>query len=248
VVIDPVITSQPTNVSAIVRSTIHFAVAASGTPALSYQWRMDGVNLSDGFGIGGSHAPTLSITNITDSDAGSYTVVVSNSIGSVTSAPAILITFPPLITVQPVSHYVNQGQPTAFSVSVNGALPFTYQWQKNDMDINGETNRILTLGPTAFSDTANYLVIVSNPEGTETSYEAALTVVGPTVPIMGIPIYINGQASVSLTSTPGFNFAIQGSTNFTDWISLQTNTAPFIYLDTNASNFGMRYYRGLYLP
>ena len=65
---------------------------------------------------------------------------------------------------------------------------------------------------------------------------------------MGIPVYFDGQASVSLTATPGFNYAIQGSTNLTDWISLQTNTAPFIYLDTNASNFGMRYYRGLYLP
>ena len=248
VVIDPVITSQPTNVSAIVRSTIHFAVVASGTPSLSYQWQMNGFNLSDGFGIGGSHAPVLSITNITDSDAGSYTVVVSNSIGSVTSAPAILITFPPLITVQPVAHYVNQGQPTAFSVSVNGALPFTYQWQKNDTDINSETNRILSFGPTAFTDTANYRVIVSNPEGTETSIEAALTVVGPTVPIMGTPVYVDGQVSVSLTATPGFNYAIQASTNLMDWISLQTNTAPFIYLDTNTSSFGMRYYRGLYLP
>jgi hypothetical protein len=248
VVIDPVITSQPTNLSAIVGSTVQFNVAASGTPALSYQWQMNGFDLSDGFGISGSHTTALSITNITDSDAGSYTVVVSNSIGSVTSAPAILITYPPLITVQPVPHYVNQGQPTAFSVSVDGAVPFTYQWQKNDANINGATNRILNFGPAAYTDTANYRVIVTNPDGYEISIEAGLTVVGPTVPIMEVIDYLNGQASISLTSTPGFNYAIQASTNLTNWISLQTNTAPFIYLDTNADNFGMRFYRGLYLP
>jgi Tol biopolymer transport system component len=66
-----------------------FTARAVGTQ-LIYQWRKNGVNLSDGGRISGATTATLSIVNVQASDAGSYDVVVSNSAGSATSQEASL--------------------------------------------------------------------------------------------------------------------------------------------------------------
>ncbi len=66
-----------------------FSVTAAGGN-LSYQWRKDGNNLTDGGSIAGATSATLTITGAVAADAGSYDVVVSNVAGSVTSVAATL--------------------------------------------------------------------------------------------------------------------------------------------------------------
>ena len=80
-------------------SGVTFSVTATGTAPLSYQWRKGGSNIS------GATSATYSMTNVQAADAGTYSVVVSNSAGSVTSANATLTVSPaavgPAITTQP---------------------------------------------------------------------------------------------------------------------------------------------------
>src|SRR5688500_8216933 len=59
-----------------------FVVAASGTPPLSFQWRLDGRDLA------GKTQITLALPILQPADGGDYTVVVSNAAGTVTSEPA----------------------------------------------------------------------------------------------------------------------------------------------------------------
>lgn len=68
----------------------HFTIGALGAAPFTYQWRKNGVNLSDGGNITGSTTATLSINNVSSSDVANYDVVVSNSSGTDTSAPATL--------------------------------------------------------------------------------------------------------------------------------------------------------------
>ena len=75
----PVITAPPTNKTDHVGETAFFTVAATGAPPLTYQWRKDGADLLGA--TGATCALGLARTN----QAGSYTVVTSNSAGSVTS-------------------------------------------------------------------------------------------------------------------------------------------------------------------
>jgi hypothetical protein len=100
---DPVaITDQPNSQSNVVPgSNVQFTVTASGTQP-SYQWRKTGSNLA------GQNSSTLILTNVQESDAGNYDVVVSNSISSVTSDSASL-------TVAPVT------RPDLVSLSVDPA-------------------------------------------------------------------------------------------------------------------------------
>jgi hypothetical protein len=67
------------------------SVLAYGTEPLSYQWRFNGNNLSDGAGISGSQSNVLTIANAQTAQAGNYQVVVFNGSGSVTSSVALLI-------------------------------------------------------------------------------------------------------------------------------------------------------------
>jgi len=67
-----------------VGATVSFSVVAGGTPAPTYQWYFGGT------AIGGATNATLTLGNVQASDAGNYSVAVSNSAGTVSSAPATL--------------------------------------------------------------------------------------------------------------------------------------------------------------
>ena len=88
--VPPFITAQPCDQTVDQGSNATFSVAASGTAPLSYQWRLNGTNL-----LGVNNA-TLGLTGIQMSQAGLYSVVVSNPYGLVTSSNALLTVRPPL--------------------------------------------------------------------------------------------------------------------------------------------------------
>lgn len=87
---DPAITAQPTNRRTVAGGTASFTVAATGSSAVSYQWKRDGVNLVNGGDISGATSATLTIANAQAADAGIYTVGVTNLAGGLLSAPARL--------------------------------------------------------------------------------------------------------------------------------------------------------------
>jgi hypothetical protein len=80
----PVITLQPADVVVGPAGAATFSVAATGLPAPVYQWNRDDVALP------GENTPTLTLTNISAAQAGSYTATLTNLVGSVTSRPAVL--------------------------------------------------------------------------------------------------------------------------------------------------------------
>lgn len=86
----PRITQGPASISVPPGRAAGFSVTATG-PALSYQWRRNGTD------IPGATGATYSIPSVTAADDGArFSVVVSNSYGSVTSAEATLTVGPPL--------------------------------------------------------------------------------------------------------------------------------------------------------
>jgi hypothetical protein len=80
----PIILTQPVNRTTVVGGSANFSVTAAGSQPLSYQWRL-GSNA-----LNGATANVLNLTNVQLSDAGNYSVVVSNAYGTVTSSNALL--------------------------------------------------------------------------------------------------------------------------------------------------------------
>jgi Abnormal spindle-like microcephaly-assoc'd, ASPM-SPD-2-Hydin/Immunoglobulin domain len=85
----PVITSQPTSQTVTVPNSAVFSAAATGTAPMSYQWMRNGLSIS---GASGSTYMT-SATSTSDNGA-AFSVVISNAVGSATSAAAILTVAP----------------------------------------------------------------------------------------------------------------------------------------------------------
>ena len=86
----PSIVSSPTPLTLLPGATATFSVGASGNAPLYYQWRKNSTNLTDVGNLTGSGTATLTINNVSAADAGTYSAVVSNSLGSAPSGGALL--------------------------------------------------------------------------------------------------------------------------------------------------------------
>ena len=86
---------------------------------------------------------------------------------------------PPLITSNPQSQTIAQGNPVTFTVAATGTPPFSYQWQKNSSNISGATASSYTISSVMASHAGQYRAIVTNAFGSSTSNQANLTVTSP---------------------------------------------------------------------
>ncbi len=169
----PTIVSQPVSAAKAAGSTATFTVTANGPGSLSYQW------LKSAAPSAGATLATLTLANVSDATAGSYSVAVSDTAGTTTSAAVTLTVLDlPAIVNQPVSITNTAGKTVSFSVTATGAGPLSYQWWKNSATISGATAATLTLNNISTADAANYTVVVGNSVGLVISSSASLTVVG----------------------------------------------------------------------
>ncbi|MBI4621594.1 MAG: immunoglobulin domain-containing protein [Verrucomicrobia bacterium] len=181
----PSISTPPASQSVTTGTAVTFTVAASGTSPLTYQWRKGNQD------IVGATSPTYSLSNVQSGDAANYSVVVTNSAGSVTSNAATLTVTTtgtaPTITAQPSDQTVGAGvgASATFTVGVSGTAPFTYQWRKNGAAIAGATNATLVLAVVTTANAGSYTVLVTNAVGSATSGVAVLTLVD--LPVITVP-------------------------------------------------------------
>jgi uncharacterized Zn-binding protein involved in type VI secretion len=89
----PSIAVQPVDQNVDLGATTFFRVTPGGTPPFTYQWLYNGTPLLNGPGISGATSSNLVLTNVQLASAGSYRVIVSNSVGSVPSSMATLAVF-----------------------------------------------------------------------------------------------------------------------------------------------------------
>lgn len=97
------ITGQPSSQAALLGSNVTFAITASGSGPLSYQWYFNGGALTDGGRISGSATPVLTISNVQSSDSGGYVAIVTNFLSSAKSLTASLT---PQAVLAPSTRYV----------------------------------------------------------------------------------------------------------------------------------------------
>jgi uncharacterized repeat protein (TIGR03803 family) len=89
----PYLISGPEAQTVLVGATATFSVKAAGD-ALSYQWQENGTNLIDGGNISGSATPTLTLASVAATNAGTYSVIVSNALDVLSSPSATLTVLP----------------------------------------------------------------------------------------------------------------------------------------------------------
>ena len=236
----PDIGAQPASLVLNPGSYGFFSVSASGqgTP-LTYQWYLNGNTVADGGLYSGSATATLNFFSASAVQAGTYTVVVTDVYGSVTSDPATLTVLAvpvdlPVITTQPVGGTVNAGTNVTLSVGATG-FGLNYQWTLNNGYLFGATGPSLTLNSVGASHAGSYVVYITNPAGTVGSIPAVLNVlVSPPV----ITVQPSSQA-VGMNTTATLSVSASGSELVFQWyrngIPLSSFTNTVIASTANSS-------------
>ena len=223
VTMTPVISTQPAAKTVTVGETATFSVAAAGSATLRYQWKKNGTAI-DGETTSSYTTPATQLA-----DGGTqYSVEVSNDLGKVTSEDAILtVTLAPAITTQPVAQSVLAPEPATFTVAATGSAPLTYQWKKNDTNIDGATSNTYTTPATSIGDDgAVFTVVVGNSLGTVTSSKATLAVAAVSISTQPLAQTVDfGQtASFSVTATGAGTLSYQWKKNNTNISGATSNT------------------------
>ncbi|MGD0258717.1 MAG: VWA domain-containing protein, partial [Verrucomicrobiota bacterium] len=207
----PVITNSPACATKCPGANVTFSVTAGPVP-LGYQWRKNGNPLA------GATTSTYSITSVSSTDAGSYSVVVSNTAGTATSASATL-TVNTATSASPLTNLVRSvGANALFSTSASGTGPFSYVWDKGGTVLAVQTNSSLTLTNLALSDSGVYQVTVSGACGSASS-SATLTV-DACFPAVDVMLVIDRSGSMSGQK---YNDARQACSNFVQNLNFSTN-------------------------
>jgi uncharacterized repeat protein (TIGR03803 family) len=129
----PIIVTQPTNVTLAPGGTAIFSVSVIGSEPLSYQWRSNGFNLANVGNLSGSTPSALNIPNATEGDDATYSVFITNSLGSVLSSNAMLTIIPAsapgtrLTTLYSFSGGISGNTPNGLALGTNGLLYGTTQ-------------------------------------------------------------------------------------------------------------------------
>ncbi len=220
----PSITEDVQDQQVYVSQTASFSVLASGTLPLFYQWyyNTNSILTNDP----SDTTSSLTITNAQLTDAGGYSVVVSNAYGVVTSSVAqlsVTVPDPPTIITQPQDQSVSAGDSANFSVEAGGSEPLSYQWYYNTNTlVDGATDNTLTLTNVQPGEAGVYSVVVSNLAGTVTSSNAMLNVNTNAV----VPVFITEPASQVVLA--GSTATLTASANGTAPITYQwyDNNAP----------------------
>ena len=219
------IVTQPLTQIISAGSNVTFSVGASGTPPLSYQWYLSGTNL-----VGATNS-SLTVSNITQTNLGIYTVDVMNPFGFLTSSGAAL-DMPPYLA-QPFAGLVtNWGASSVLSVGAWGTGPLSYQWYDDGIAIEGATNQTLALNSIQFTNAGAYSVVVSDAFGSVSNVPEQV-VVNPA----GVSLRLSPTLLIS--GTVGYSFTIQSTTDLSntnswDTLSTVTLTQPTqFWFDTN---------------
>ncbi len=181
--IPPSITSQPTSQTVNAGNDVTFTASFSGTPPLYIQWRLNGLPLEDTNGVSGASTPNLMLADVQAAHAGTYTVLISNTVGAAISSNAVLtVITPPSITTEPAGQTVAEGTPATFTVTAVGTSPLSYRWRRNGTNlvasatVLGVNTPTLTLNNAQPAQAGLYSVLVSNAAGIVLSVSAPLLV------------------------------------------------------------------------
>ncbi len=206
----PTITTQPSPQITTVGASATFTVAATGTAPFTYQWAFNATP------IAGATTATLTVTNAQTTHAGSYAVVVTNTIDSTPSAAASLTVNPgagaPILTLHPLSQTLSAGANATFTVAATGSAPLTYVWKRNGLPIAGATAASFTLTLAApVRDNGWYQAVVSNSSGAATSTAAFVHVSIAPTQIVAWGRNAEGEATVPAGLTDAVGVAAGGA-------------------------------------
>ncbi len=212
----PLISSQPQGTNVVRDQPAWFGVQAEGTAPFSYQWRLNGTNVS------GQTNLFLLLPAVRADQAGNYNVLVQNTAGALLSSNALLIVrIPATITNPPKSTNLAAGTTNIFTVGAIGTGALRYQWFFNGAPITGATQTSLVLTNLQLPDGGDYTVRVTDDIGTAVSQPARLIV-------LVRPFFVRHPESVTILEGQNATFTIEAGGTPPLGYYWRSNTITFV--------------------
>ncbi len=212
----PTITTQPQSQTNYIGSSATFTVGASGTAPLSYQWRLNGSP------IGGATSSSYTRSNLQTNDAGNYSVVVTNSAGSATSANAALTMLVPTADVAVLCSGPANAPPGAslnYTITVTNLGPFA---ASNVMVMDTLPSAAIFSGASgggvANSGVVTWPTIASLAGGGAVSYTVTVT-----APTSGSLLNTASATSITTDPNPANNNGTAASSRVTTTVAAQAD-------------------------
>ncbi len=245
----PPVISTPTNQLVLAGETAQLTVLATNvaepctgcTPmgGPDFHWSFNGRPLTNAAG------GTLRLTNVQPDQAGLYTIVASNAIGTASAVVRLVVARP-----APAALAVPEGGNSTFEAGLvgledsSGCVP-SYAWLRDGIAVPGETSRILTLlGATVVAE-GDYTAVVSSCAGSFTSSVVRVRV--------DVPFRLGGATGfgadgfgLALAGNAGQRFVIRASEDLLRWTDIhhaEMAGHAYHFTDTNAHLFLRRYYQ-----
>ncbi|HVM47903.1 MAG TPA: LamG-like jellyroll fold domain-containing protein [Candidatus Acidoferrum sp.] len=148
----------------------------------------------------------------------------------------------PIIKTQPLSQVGYWGGSVNFSVTATGSEPLAYQWQKDNVPINGATASTLVLTNLQAWNAGNYAVLVSDTGGSVLSSNANLTINPAGVSLALYPgLTINGE--VGLTYGIQYNSNAANTNGWHGAANITLSAPTELWFDFQAPAYPARFYR-----
>ena len=193
----------------------------------------------------------LQVVNVQPADAGVYGVAVSDGTSQTQVGATLTVQEALRIVIEPQGLELQAGRTLELSVSAQGVAPLSYQWRYDGVDIAGATGETLTLPAIRTAQAGRYTVVVSNAFSTLQSQEAVVSVVPVSSQIESFERLADGTVELRMTGPVGARAVVLVSSDMLEWtelVNLPIVNASFTYLDTEAPNIAVRFYRGQVLP
>jgi hypothetical protein len=226
----PTILRTPQTQTAEAGATVDLAVVTAGDPPPACQWYLNGTNLI------GCTSCNLVLTNLLFSQSGTYTVVVTNMFGAVTSAPAMLN------VIAPVARRLVPG--------VKLIAPVGTFWGLDYRDDLGPTANWDTMATMSLTNASQFYFDLSAPLPPQRFYRAWQSGTPSVMPSLDLHLV----PAITLTGTIGHSVRLDYINQFgpTDaWVTLDTvtltNTSQ-LYFDVSAPGQPQRLYRLVQVP
>ena len=136
--------------------SVTFTCSAQGGPGNEFQWQRNGEDLQN------ETLANLTVANISASERGNYTCVVSNAAGN-DSSTASMLYVEPYITAPPEDILAEAGDNASFTCTANGFPAPQYEWIRMSTSLIVETDSILQFSPAIFGAEGFYICRAVTP-------------------------------------------------------------------------------------
>jgi autotransporter-associated beta strand protein len=255
----PNIIGQPANATVSHGQSANFSVSATGIPDPTYQWYQNSLPIANATNA------NYSIASAVRTNAGNYTVVVSDGSGSVTSVVATLT----YNNTAPVANPSTYSRPAGSPLIITIAGDLATNWSDVDGDPVALTGGISSTNEASVNYDSLYVYYTNANDVVDeidytvgdgqggTALGVINIVIGPpaTNSIASTVVNSDGSVTLNFVGVANYTYQVDATTNLSPpvvWTTISTNTADINGLwqitDLQATNYPQRFYRSVYLP